>query len=84
MKTKLTTVIILALFVALFTGCTTTQSRYGKKEANVLGIIKVEKGSYSKTGPLTIGLNLSEIMPRANPSGDRVKLLAGLITIEDS
>ena len=84
MKRKLSAVILLALFAALFAGCTTTQSRYGKKGANVLNIINVEKGSYSKTGPLTIGLNLSEIMPRENPSGDRVRLLAGLITIEDS
>ena len=35
-------------------------------------------------GPEDSLLNLSEIMPRGNPSGDRVKLLAGLITIEDS
>ena len=84
MKRKLSAAIILALFAALFVGCATTQSRYGKKGANVLNIINVEKGSYSKTGPLTIGLNLSEIMPRETPSGDRVRLLAGLITIEDS
>ena len=84
MKTKFSAVILLALFAVLFSGCSSTRTLYGKQETNVLGFVKVEQGSYSKTGPLTIGVKTSELVPRADPSGNRVKFLWGLITIEDS
>jgi len=83
MKTKLSAVILLALFAALFSGCSSTQTRYGKRVTNVAEIVRVERGSYSKSGPLTFPLKTSKIVPRASPSGDRIKILAGLITIED-
>jgi hypothetical protein len=83
MKTKLSAVILIAFFAALFSGCSSTRTSYGKREMNMAGIIKVERGSYSKAGPLTIRVKASDFIPRASPTGDRVRLLAGLITIED-
>lgn len=83
MKTKLSALILLALLALVFSGCSSTRTLYGKREMNLLKIVEVERGSYGKTGPLTIGVKTSELVPRASPSGDRIKLLAGLITIED-
>ncbi|OUW15377.1 MAG: hypothetical protein CBD18_09215 [Opitutales bacterium TMED158] len=83
MKTKLTLLLALALGAAFFTGCSTTQTRYGKQEANFLGLIKVEEDAYTKTGPLNIGVKTSELLPRKSPSGTKVEFLWGLFSIED-
>jgi len=84
MKTKLSIILLLALGAALFSGCSTTQTRYGKQETNLLGLVKVEEGAYSKTGPLTIGVKTSELVPRKSPSGAKVEFLWGLFAIEDN
>ena len=84
MKSKLSLFFILILSAVLFSGCSTTQTSYGKQESNLLGIVKVEQGSYSRTGPLTIGVKTSELVPRADPSGNKATFLWGLFTLEDS
>ena len=84
MKTKLSLILLLALGAALFSGCSTTQTRYGKKETNILGLIKVEEDAYTRTSPLTIGVKSSELVPRKNPSGTKVEFLWGLFAIEDN
>ena len=53
------------------------------KEANVLGIAKIEKDSYAPTGPATIEVKTDELYTRKNVSGDKVTLLWGLITLKD-
>ncbi|RPF81035.1 MAG: hypothetical protein CBC31_003785 [Verrucomicrobia bacterium TMED71] len=81
MKTKLASIIVIFLFAALFSGCATT--KYGSSEATVAGWVTVENKTYSKTGPMTIGVKTSELVPRKNTSGGRVRFLWGLFTIAD-
>lgn len=83
MKSKLTSILILSLFAAIFAGCATTQQKYGASEATVAGWVTVEKNTYSKTGPMTIGVKTSELAARKNTSGGRVRFLWGLFTIAD-
>ena len=41
--------------------------------------------SAERTGaPHVIGTKVSELVPRANPTGNKVKFLWGLFTLEDS
>ncbi len=81
MKTKRVPILTLLLIAALFSGCAST--RYGASESTVAGWVTVENNTYSKTGPLTIGVETSELVPRKNTSGGRVRFLWGLFTIAD-
>ncbi len=71
----------------LSTGCTTFTAkddyRFRNGEVNLMGIYKHETDSYDAVDPTTISLYTSEIIPRYNPSGDRITLLWGLGTIAD-
>jgi len=81
MKTKLIPILTLSLLAALISGCAST--RYGASEGTVAGWVSVEKGTYSKTGPMTIGVDTSELIARKDTSGSRIRFLWGLFTISD-
>ena len=81
MKTKLASILVISRFAALFSGYATT--KYGSSEATVAGWVTVENKTYSKTGPMTIGVKTSELVPRKNTSGGRLRFLWGLFTIAD-
>ena len=85
MKSKIASVIVVllfaSLFASLFAGCAST--RYGSSEATVAGWVSAEGGSYSEVGPMTIGVNTSELIARKNTSGGRIRFLWGLFTIAD-
>ncbi len=83
MKPNITAAIALIALAAIFSGCSSTQTRYGKKEVNVLGIVRVEQASFSEVRPTTISVKTSELVPRPNPSGGRLSFLWGLFTIAD-
>ena len=81
MKSKIASVLFVLLYASLFTGCAST--RYGSSEATVAGWVSAEGGSYSEVGPMTIGVNSSELIARKNTSGGRIRFLWGLFTIAD-
>lgn len=81
MKSKIASVIVVLLFASLSAGCAST--RYGSSEATVAGWVSAEGGSYSEVGPMTIGVNTSELIARKNTSGGRIRFLWGLFTIAD-
>lgn len=81
MKSKVASVLVVLLFVSLFAGCAST--RHGSSEFTAAGWVSAEGGSYSEVGPMTIGVNTSELVARKNTSGGRVRFLWGLFTIAD-
>ncbi|HCR29164.1 MAG TPA: hypothetical protein DIV79_04015 [Opitutae bacterium] len=81
MKTKITSALVALLFVPLFAGCAST--RHGSSEATLAGWVTAEKSTYSEVGPMTIGVDTSELVARKNTSGGRVRFLWGLFTIAD-
>ena len=81
MKSKIASVLFVLLYGSFFTGCAST--RYGSSEATVAGWVSAEGGSYSEVGPMTIGVNSSELIARKNTSGGRIRFLWGLFTIAD-
>ncbi|HAT59287.1 MAG TPA: hypothetical protein DCS60_00775 [Opitutae bacterium] len=81
MKTKLASIIVIFLFAAFFSGSATT--KYGSSEATAAGWVAVENKTDSKTGPTTIGVKTSELVPRNKTSGGLVHSLFGFFTIAD-
>jgi hypothetical protein len=55
----------------------------GPKEANLLGVAKINKADYQPSNPTTFLLSTDELYTRKNFSGDQVSLLWGLITLKD-
>ena len=53
------------------------------KEANVLGIVKRETGSYQPTGPSTFAVSTDELYARKNYRGSKTTFLWGLVTLKD-
>ncbi len=83
MKTKLIPILVISFFAALISGCATTGKKYGSSTGTVAGWVTVENKTYSKTGPMTIGVDTSELIARKNTSGGRIRFLWGLFTIAD-
>ena len=81
MKSKIASVLFVLLFASFFTGC--ASMRYGSSEATVAGWVSAEGGSYSEVGPMTIGVNSSELIARKSTSGGRIRFFWGLFTIAD-
>ena len=77
MKSKIASVLVVLLFASLFAGCAST------REATVAGWVTAEGGTYSEVGPMTIGVNTSELIARKNTSGGRIRFLWWLFTIAD-
>ena len=76
---------ILALTIAAFctTGCDKGRSQVGPREANMLGIAKIQKENYTPAGVNTFPVETDELYSRRNFSGDKVTLFWGLVTIMD-
>ena len=83
MRTKIIALLSISISVLIFTGCDGGTSQLGPKEANLLGIAKINKAHYQPSGPATFSLNTDELYSRKNFSGNQVSLLWGLITIKD-
>ena len=73
----------LILAALLFSGCSLSPDANGKKQANLLGIIKYEEASYQHTSPTTVALATDEVLAQKDYSGDKLTLLWGLITLKD-
>jgi len=76
---------ILSLFSAalIFSGCDRGTAQMGPKEANILGIAKVEKESYTPTSPSTFAVSTDELYSRKNVQGSKFSFLWGFITLKD-
>ena len=79
---------VVPLFVfaslVLGSGCATKTTATGGRETNLLGgAVTVASDSFQPTTPATIDADTSKIVGRGNPSGSKVTLLWGLITLHD-
>ncbi|MEM9025639.1 MAG: hypothetical protein AAGB06_01755 [Verrucomicrobiota bacterium] len=83
--TTVASIIALALISLFSTGCFSEQTSAYKtpSSSTFLGIIEYEEATFSPTPPNTFAIRTDELVSRDNYSGDRIKLLWGLITIED-
>lgn len=83
MKTKLSLFFALGV-AALSTGCATHRTASGGRETNVLGgAVTVATDSFQPPTPATLDVDTSKLVGRGNPSGKKVSLLWGLITLHD-
>jgi hypothetical protein len=83
MRIKLVSLLALSIAAFCFSGCDQGRSQMGTREANLLGVAKVEKDNYGPTGVNTFAVHTDELYTRKNFSGDRVTLLWGLFTLKD-
>jgi hypothetical protein len=82
MRTKIIALLSITISALVFTGCDAI-SEIGPKEANLLGVAKIQKAHYQPTGLAAFSLSTDELYSRKNFGGDQVSLLWGLITIKD-
>jgi len=83
MKTKLP--LVAALLLSLLTvGCATRTTASGGKETTVLaGAVTVTSDSFQPVSPATVDADTSKIVGKNGPSGKKVSLLWGVITLHD-
>jgi len=83
MKPKLP--LLAVLFIALLaSGCATRNTASGGKETNVLaGAVTYSSASFQPVKPATVNPDTSAIVGKNGPSGKKVTLLWGLITLHD-
>ena len=73
----------LSLLVAA-SGCATRKTISGGKETTVLGgAVTVATDSFQPTTPATLDVDTSKIIGRNGPSGKKVSILWGLVTLHD-
>ncbi len=82
---KITRFLPVALLAALFvSGCATRTTSSGGRETSLLaGAVTVSTNSFQPTTPNTVDADTSKIVSNGNPSGSKVTLLWGLITLHD-
>ena len=83
MHNKIIAILSISISALIFTGCDRGTSQMGPKEANLLGVVKINKAHYLPSGHATFSLSTDELYTRKNFSGDQVSLLWGLITLKD-
>jgi hypothetical protein len=65
-------------------GCATRKTISGGKETTVLGgAVTVATDSFQPTNPATLDVDTSKIVGRNGPSGKKVSILWGLVTLHD-
>ena len=83
MKTNLTLVATLAALLVT-TGCATRNTASGGKETSVLGgAVTVTSDSFQPVNPATLNADTSKILGKSGPSGKKVTLFWGLLTLHD-
>ena len=83
MRTKIIALLSISISALVLTGCGGGYSQIAPKEANLLGIAKINKAHYQPSGQATFSLSTDELYSRKNFGGDQVSLLWGLITLKD-
>lgn len=83
MKSSIRLALALAL-AACATGCATRNTSSGGKETTLLGgAVTVATDSFQPTAPTTLDTDTSKLIGKNGPSGKKVSLLWGLITLHD-
>lgn len=83
MKSKLPLAAALAVLVCA-SGCATRNTSSGGKETSVLGgAMTVTSDSFQPITPATVNTNTSKIVGSSGPSGKKVSLFWGLLTLHD-
>jgi len=83
MNKKLSLSAALVLLV-LASGCATRNTSSGGKETTVLGgAVTVATDSFQPTTPATLDADTSKIVGKNGPSGKKVSLFWGLVTLHD-
>lgn len=83
MHIKLVSLLALVGASLFLTGCDRGQSQMGAREANLLGVVKLEKENYQPTNSTTFAVSTDELYSRKNFSGDKATFLWGLVTLKD-
>jgi len=84
MKLKLQIFALIGLIAALFSGCATRNTSSGGRETSVLGgAVTVASDSFQPTNPATIDADTSKLVGKNGPSGKKVSLFWGLLTLHD-
>ncbi len=74
---------VLAL-VACTSGCATRNTSSGGRETTLLGgAVTVASDSFQPTTPTTVDTDTSKLIGKNGPSGSKVTILWGLITLHD-
>jgi hypothetical protein len=74
---------LLSLLVVA-SGCATRNTMSGGKETTVLGgAVTVATDSFQPTPPTTIDADTSKIVGKKGPSGKKISLFWGLLTLRD-
>jgi outer membrane lipoprotein SlyB len=72
------------LLLVTASGCATRNTSSGGKETSVLGgAVTVATDSFQPTTPATIDADTSKIVGKNGPSGKKVTLFWGLLTLHD-
>jgi hypothetical protein len=75
---------LLAVLVAVASGCATRNTMSGGKETTVLGgAYTVVTESFQPTPPTTLDVDTSKIVGKKGPSGKKTSVLWGLLTFHD-
>jgi hypothetical protein len=75
---------VISVTLLLVAGCATRNTMSGGKETTVLGgAYTVATESFQPIPPTTINMDTSNLMGKKGPSGKKVTLLWGLITLHD-
>ena len=83
MKSKILLAAACAL-LALSTGCATRTTGSGGRETTLLaGAVTVSTNSFQPTNPATLDADTSKIIGKNGPSGKKVSILWGLVTLHD-
>lgn len=84
MKLKLSTSLALLAVTFVFSGCASRTNSSGGKETTLLGgAMVVAKDSFQPPTPNTLNADTSKIVGSNGPSGKKVSILWGLITLHD-
>lgn len=83
MRIKLVSLLVVLVAVLCTTGCDRGQAHMGAREANLLGVVKVERGNYGSTAASTFAVSTDELYKRKDFSGDKATFLWGLVTLKD-
>lgn len=65
-------------------GCSSSrQAQIGEHRQNLLGVVESRQPSYRPASPTTVALSAREFGEPKKPTGTEVRLLWGLITLQD-
>ena len=83
MKSRLSLAAVLILALAA-SGCATRNTSSGGKETTLLGgAVTVASDSFQPTTPTTVDTDTTKLIGKNGPSGGKVTILWGLITLRD-